>query len=122
VIKVELRELATVCEEVASNIEDHLTGGWVLLLAAYGHASGPNELAWRRPRYGCTQDDVRSARRSLSCGPEFLEQCYVFRIPTHGRCYTPTGNYELVGTRIARSIPARHSWAAANRKSRRRDT
>jgi hypothetical protein len=27
VIKVELLELAAVCEEVASNIEDHLTGG-----------------------------------------------------------------------------------------------
>src|SRR2546429_2332907 len=27
VIKVELLELASVCEEVASNIEDHLTGG-----------------------------------------------------------------------------------------------
>src|ERR1700738_3973745 len=38
---------------------------WVLLLAAYGDASGPNELAWRRPRYGYTRDDVRSARRSV---------------------------------------------------------
>jgi hypothetical protein len=27
VIKAELLELASVCEEVASNIEDHLTGG-----------------------------------------------------------------------------------------------
>ena len=27
VIKVELLELASVCEEVANNIEDHLTGG-----------------------------------------------------------------------------------------------
>jgi hypothetical protein len=27
VIKVEMLELASVCEEVASNIEDHLTGG-----------------------------------------------------------------------------------------------
>jgi hypothetical protein len=27
VIKVELLELASVCEAVASNIEDHLTGG-----------------------------------------------------------------------------------------------
>jgi len=51
----------------------------VLLLAAYGHASAP------------------------SCGPEFFEQCYVFRIPTHGRCYTPNANYRLVDARIARS-------------------
>src|ERR1019366_3468743 len=36
--------------------------------------------------------------------PEFFEQCYVFRIPTHGRCYTPTANYRLVDTRVARSI------------------
>jgi hypothetical protein len=27
VIKIEMLELATVCEEVANNIEDHLTGG-----------------------------------------------------------------------------------------------
>jgi hypothetical protein len=27
VIKIEMLELASVCEEVASNIEDHLTGG-----------------------------------------------------------------------------------------------
>ncbi len=26
-IKIELLELASVCEDVASNIEDHLTGG-----------------------------------------------------------------------------------------------
>jgi hypothetical protein len=44
------------------------------------------------------------SRHGLSpCGPEFLEQCYVFRIP-HGRCYTPTANYWLVSTRIARRI------------------
>jgi hypothetical protein len=33
---------------------------WVLRLAACDRASGPNELAWRRPRYGYTQDDARS--------------------------------------------------------------
>jgi hypothetical protein len=27
VVKIELLELASVCEEVANNIEDHLTGG-----------------------------------------------------------------------------------------------
>jgi hypothetical protein len=27
IVKTELLELASVCEEVASNIEDHLTGG-----------------------------------------------------------------------------------------------
>jgi hypothetical protein len=27
VVKTELLELASVCEEVANNIEDHLTGG-----------------------------------------------------------------------------------------------
>src|SRR5258705_9426730 len=43
-------------------------------------------------------------RGALSYGPEFFEQCYVFRIPTHRRCYTPTANYRLVDTRIARSI------------------
>ena len=32
-------------------------------------------------------------------GPEFLEQCYVFRIPTHGDVYTPTANYWLVDSR-----------------------
>jgi DNA-binding transcriptional LysR family regulator len=37
---------------------------WVLLLAACDHASGPNELACRRPRYGYTRDGARSARRS----------------------------------------------------------
>jgi hypothetical protein len=34
VVKNELLELASVCEEVASNIEDHLTGGWVVTHAA----------------------------------------------------------------------------------------
>ena len=38
---------------------------WVLRLAACDRASGPNELAWRRPRYGYTQDGARSARRSV---------------------------------------------------------
>jgi hypothetical protein len=48
-------------------------------------------------------------------GPEFFEQCYVFRIATHGRYYTPAANYMLVDTRITRSIPAWHSRAAASR-------
>ena len=34
---------------------------------------------------------------------------YVFRIPTHGRDYTPTANYRLVASRIAR----RHHSAGA---------
>jgi hypothetical protein len=44
-----------------------------------------------------TTCDLRGAP---SCGSEFLEQCYVFRIPTHGRYHTPTANYRLVDTRI----------------------
>src|SRR5580704_4185888 len=48
-------------------------------------------------------------RRAPSCGPECFEQCYVFRIPTHKKCYTPTANYRLVEPRLLRaSIPARH--------------
>ena len=34
VVKNELLELASVCEEVASNIEDHLTGGWLVTQGA----------------------------------------------------------------------------------------
>jgi hypothetical protein len=48
-----------------------------------------------------TTSDLRGAP---SCGPEFFEQCYVFRIPTHRRCYTTTANYRLVDIRIAWSI------------------
>ena len=32
---------------------------------------------------------------ALSYGPEFFEQRYVFRIPTHERYYTPTDSYRL---------------------------
>jgi hypothetical protein len=31
VIKTELLELASVCDEVANNIEDHMTSGWLAL-------------------------------------------------------------------------------------------
>lgn len=31
VVKNEMLELASVCEEVANNIEDHLTGGYALM-------------------------------------------------------------------------------------------
>jgi len=34
VVKNDLLELASVCEEVASNIEDHLTGGWLVTQGA----------------------------------------------------------------------------------------
>jgi tRNA A37 methylthiotransferase MiaB len=52
---------------------------------------------------------VRDLRRALSFGPSFFEQCYVFRIPTHGRYYTPTANDRLVASRIA----MRHHSAGA---------
>jgi hypothetical protein len=41
-------------------------------------------------------ETTRDLRGALSYGPEFFEQCYVFRIPTHGRYYTPTIKYWLV--------------------------
>jgi hypothetical protein len=41
-------------------------------------------------------ETTRYLRGALSYGPEFFEQCYVFRIPTHGRYYTPTIKYWLV--------------------------
>jgi hypothetical protein len=44
---------------------------------------------------------VRDLRRALSFGPSLFEQCYVFRIPTHGRHYTPTANDRLVASQIA---------------------
>jgi hypothetical protein len=31
-------------------------------------------------------ETARDLRGALSYGPEFFEQCYVFRIPTHGSC------------------------------------
>jgi hypothetical protein len=43
-----------------------------------------------------------TANGALSHGPGFFEECYVFRIPTHGRYYTPTTNYRLVASRMAR--------------------
>ena len=70
------------------------TLSWVLLLAACDHASSPNELTCRRPHYGYTRDGARSARRSV-LRPSVFEQRYVFRIPTHGRYYTPTDSYRL---------------------------
>jgi hypothetical protein len=74
----------------------------VLRLAAHGDASGPNWLGASQvaaiPKTTC---DLRGAP---SCGPEFFEPYYFFRIPTHRRCYTPTANYSLVDIRIARSI------------------
>jgi hypothetical protein len=36
-----------------------------LLLAAYGPALGPNELVYRRPRYGYTQDGAQFLRHSV---------------------------------------------------------
>jgi len=58
-----------------------------LLSAACDHASGPNEFSCRRPRYTATPDTARDLRGALSYGPEFFEQRYVFRIPTHARYY-----------------------------------
>jgi hypothetical protein len=52
---------------------------------------------------------VRDLRRALSFGPSFFEQRYVFRIPTHGRYYTPTANDRLVASQIA----MRHHGAGA---------
>ena len=60
-------------------------------------------------RVTAAPETVRDLRRALSFGPEFFEQCYVFRIPTHGRYYTPTANYRLVASRIA----MRHHSAGA---------
>src|SRR6266851_5139928 len=37
-------------------------------------------------RVTATPETARDLRGALSDGPEFFEQCYVFRIPTHGRC------------------------------------
>ena len=67
---------------------------WVLLLAACDHASGPNDLA-AADRITATPETARDLPGALSYGPEFFEQRYVFRIPTHGRYYTPTDSYRL---------------------------
>ena len=37
-------------------------------------------------------ENARNLRGALTYGPEFFEQCYFFRIPTHGRHYTPSAN------------------------------
>src|SRR4029077_10570311 len=42
-----------------------------------------------------TPETARDLRGALSYGPEVFEQRYVFRIPTHGRYYTPTASYRL---------------------------
>ena len=52
-------------------------------------------------RVAAIPETARDLRRALSYGPEFLEQCYVFRIPTHERYYTPIANDRLVVSRIA---------------------
>jgi hypothetical protein len=44
---------------------------------------------------------ARDLPSALSYGPEFFEQRYVFRIPTHGRYYTPTDSYRLFIVRLA---------------------
>jgi hypothetical protein len=49
-------------------------------------------------------ETARDLRGALSYGPEFFEQCYVFRIPTHGRYYTPTIKYWLVVRFIPDSV------------------
>jgi hypothetical protein len=43
---------------------------------------------------------ARYLRGAPSYGPEFVEQFYIFRIPTHGSVYTPTANYRLVDSRL----------------------
>src|ERR1700716_4196237 len=50
-------------------------------------------------------------RTAPSIWPDMIygRHSYVFRIPTHGRDYTPTANYRLVASRIAR----RHHSAGA---------
>ena len=58
-------------------------------------------------------------RGALSYCPKFFEQCYVFRIPTHGKYYTPTPNYKLVtieASRRGRTGVAQR--ASASRSSR----
>jgi hypothetical protein len=52
-------------------------------------------------RVAAIPQTTRDLRRALSYGPEFFEQCYVFRIPTHERYYTPIANDRLVVSRIA---------------------
>jgi hypothetical protein len=37
-------------------------------------------------------ENARDLRSVLTCRPEFFEQCYVFRIPTHATYYTPSVN------------------------------
>jgi hypothetical protein len=69
---------------------------------------------WRRfrsKRVSLAQTALRLyPRRRAICAAlcpaaqSFFEQCYVFRIPTHRRYYTPIANYRLVDTRIAKSI------------------
>ncbi len=46
-------------------------------------------------------ETTRDLGGTLSCCPELLEQCYVFRIPTHDEDYTPNADCALVVTNIA---------------------
>lgn len=55
-------------------------GGWRLVTALQAHAQqlGAHGVA-------AAPETMRDLRGALSCGPEFFQQCYLFRIPIHGR-------------------------------------
>src|SRR5947207_13658516 len=55
--------------------------GWRLVTALQAQTS---QLG--ADRVTATPETARDLRGALSDGPEPFEQCYVFRIPTHGRC------------------------------------
>jgi hypothetical protein len=65
--------------------------GWRLVTALQAQTS---QLG--ADRVTAIPETTRDLRGALSYGPEFFEQCYVFRIPTHGRYYTRTIKYWLV--------------------------
>ena len=97
---------ATGREQAANNAGLRFGTGLIL-----GFAVGGLWPRFRSKRVSLAQTALRLyPRRRAICAAlrpaaqNFFEQCYVFRIPTHGRCYTPTANYRLVDTRIARSI------------------
>lgn len=56
-------------------------GGWGLVMIA----SQPHVQQLCAYRVAAIAETMGDLRGTLSCGPKFFQQCYLFRIPIHGR-------------------------------------
>jgi hypothetical protein len=65
----------------------------------------------RTDRVTAISEAARDLLGALSYGPEFFEQRYVFRIPTHGRYYTPIAGDRLVVAHASSAALARRAAA-----------